>query len=94
MASVPRSTQSDDDDPLFRLMRRYIQLAEMRPTKVECEDEMHRAMLIIDEIKKIDRAVKSGHPERYYERKRRRLDGGRHRRSERGLRPRAETQPA
>jgi hypothetical protein len=58
----------DDDDPLFALMRRFIKLGEMLPSDeelLEDKDAVHRAVLIIAEMNKIDREVKSG---RYNER--------------------------
>ena len=50
-----------DDDPLFRLMERMCRLGEQLPSEEEVlhdENARHRAMMLVAEMRKIDKEVR------------------------------------
>jgi hypothetical protein len=54
----------NDDDPLFRRMKRMIKLGEQLPTEEEeevlhDENARHRAMMLVAEMRKIDKEVRA-----------------------------------
>jgi hypothetical protein len=51
-----------DDDPLFRLMERMCRLGEQLPSEEEVlhdENALHRAMMLVAEMRKIDKEVRA-----------------------------------
>ena len=51
----------NDDDPLFRLMERMWRLGEQLPSEEEVlhdENARHRAMMLVAEMRKIDKEVR------------------------------------